>query len=426
MSNISKFTTTDVVDSVMGSGKSTATIDYIKNSDNPVLLIVEYDTEVDRFLNAIPEIVSPKQDNGYLSRYDSLVNMLESGESIVSTHQLFSKWDDKVLHLIKANGYELIMDEVLSGVLSQVPIDSQDIVNLIEDDYMVQEFGSDIPKLKPTGKPFYKEYSRIEQKLRNKDIYLSVERDAVNKKLYIFEAPSAKIFEAFHKITILTYLFDGSLLSNYFDLHDVEYELKSVVSGEMTDYQGASGEQFKDLITIYNGKHNEIGRGRYALSLRWYERGNNPKVASKAVRSVFNNFKVERNLFAWSVHKDVIDKVAHSDFHSKRSFARYDSKQIPYSDDITFISQTTRASNQYKNKAVMAYCSNTFMRPVLRNFLTDNGVDVQEDKFALSQLIQWIWRSRIRNGEPIAIYIPSKRMRQLLMAWLGYDKNEMF
>jgi hypothetical protein len=33
-------------------------------------------------------------------------------------------------------------------------------------------------------------------------------------------------------------------------------------------------------------------------------------------------------------------------------------------------------------------------------------------------MIQWIWRSRIRKGENINIYIPSMRMRNLLNAWM--------
>lgn len=43
---------------------------------------------------------------------------------------------------------------------------------------------------------------------------------------------------------------------------------------------------------------------------------------------------------------------------------------------------------------------------------------VDEDAYALSEMLQWIWRSSIRDGKPINIYIPSKRMRTLLMNWL--------
>lgn len=41
-----------------------------------------------------------------------------------------------------------------------------------------------------------------------------------------------------------------------------------------------------------------------------------------------------------------------------------------------------------------------------------------EDLFALSTLLQWIWRSQVRDGKSIDIYIPSERMRSLLKLWI--------
>ena len=46
-------------------------------------------------------------------------------------------------------------------------------------------------------------------------------------------------------------------------------------------------------------------------------------------------------------------------------------------------------------------------------------IKVDENSYALSELLQWIWRSQIRNGEPITIYIPSKRMRESLKNFLN-------
>lgn len=34
-------------------------------------------------------------------------------------------------------------------------------------------------------------------------------------------------------------------------------------------------------------------------------------------------------------------------------------------------------------------------------------------------MVQFIWRSRIRNNEPIHVYIPSARMRNLFIRWLN-------
>ena len=46
------------------------------------------------------------------------------------------------------------------------------------------------------------------------------------------------------------------------------------------------------------------------------------------------------------------------------------------------------------------------------------GYPLDVDKLALSEMIQWIWRSAIRDGKEIWIYIPSSRMRGLLEDWI--------
>ena len=51
-------------------------------------------------------------------------------------------------------------------------------------------------------------------------------------------------------------------------------------------------------------------------------------------------------------------------------------------------------------------------------FFKDKNIEVDVDAWGLSELIQWIWRSRIRKGEEINLYIPSSRMRGLLKDWL--------
>ena len=53
----------------------------------------------------------------------------------------------------------------------------------------------------------------------------------------------------------------------------------------------------------------------------------------------------------------------------------------------------------------------------LKNFFISRGVDVDENSYVLGEFIQWIWRSAIRDGEDIYIYIPSERMRKLLQKY---------
>ena len=40
------------------------------------------------------------------------------------------------------------------------------------------------------------------------------------------------------------------------------------------------------------------------------------------------------------------------------------------------------------------------------------------DLYQPTELIEWVWRSRVRKGEPITLYLPSPRMRRLFEEWL--------
>ena len=47
-----------------------------------------------------------------------------------------------------------------------------------------------------------------------------------------------------------------------------------------------------------------------------------------------------------------------------------------------------------------------------------------KDLWALSNMVQFVFRSRLRKGEPINLYVPSSRMRELFLKWLNGDYDE--
>lgn len=83
-----------------------------------------------------------------------------------------------------------------------------------------------------------------------------------------------------------------------------------------------------------------------------------------------------------------------------------------------FVSCNCRSTNEYADRYNLAYAVNIYVHPAIIQFFGKKHIQVNQDSYALSEMIQWIWRSRIRNNEDINIYIPSKRMRELLQNWL--------
>ena len=87
-----------------------------------------------------------------------------------------------------------------------------------------------------------------------------------------------------------------------------------------------------------------------------------------------------------------------------------------------FVACNARATNNYKDRTTCAYLCDRYYNPVIKQFFIDKNVTIDEDTWALSELLQWIFRSAIREHKEINIYIPSKRMRELLLKWLNIDK----
>ena len=86
-----------------------------------------------------------------------------------------------------------------------------------------------------------------------------------------------------------------------------------------------------------------------------------------------------------------------------------------------FVSYNCRSTNKYADTYNLAYCVNVYLHPGITQFFLQRGISINEDLYGLSEMIQWIWRSRIRKGESINIYIPSMRMRNLLIDWMNMN-----
>ena len=87
----------------------------------------------------------------------------------------------------------------------------------------------------------------------------------------------------------------------------------------------------------------------------------------------------------------------------------------------SFLPLNIRATNKYADYSLCMYTVNLYKNPVEVGYLRYNGIRVNEDDFALSEMIQFIWRGCIRKGEPMKVLILSKRMRNLLENWLNED-----
>ena len=83
-----------------------------------------------------------------------------------------------------------------------------------------------------------------------------------------------------------------------------------------------------------------------------------------------------------------------------------------------FLQISARATNEFRDKTDVAYMVNRFADPNVTKFFSSKNIALNQDNFALSEMLQWVWRSAIRDDKPINLYIPSRRMRELLINWI--------
>lgn len=390
-----------VVDSIMGSGKTEWSIQHINDNclDN-FLYITPFLTEVERILKKTDRNFKQPINKGD-GKLSSINELLACQYDIASTHELFKHLDEESRANIKAGHYTLILDEVLNVI---VPYDDvkKDDMRLLQDSGIVTIDNEGYIIWNKDKLDYDTKYNEIKLLADNKSLLY------VNQKLLLWKYPP-EIFSLFDKVYILTYLFEASILKNYFDLYNIKYELKSIRKTEdeynIVDYFVPDTSVYIDKINILQGKLNEnIYQKQNGLSVTWFNSKINQEKIAQLGRNVKNYFgnilQAKSETIMWTTFKDYKPKL----------------KGKGYSNQ--FVSCNCRSTNDYIDCYNLAYCVNIYLHPAVTQFFKQRNVYIDEDLYALSEMIQWIWRSRIRKGENINIYIPSARMRNLLNAWL--------
>jgi hypothetical protein len=415
-----------VVDSCMGQGKTSWAIQHMNETSGPWLYITPYLDELDRIAGgkkngkviepACPGFHKPKDSSGKGNKSDDLKRLLADGCNIAATHQLFKRLDAEALDLIEGSGYRLIMDEVMQ-VLEVVSWGQEKVQALFTREVLAKgettENGA-IAKVTPGPEVRLDEFKQLQTWASEERLVL------VSNTLLMWMFP-AGVFGSFREVFNLCYLFDGQYQKGYYDLHGLEYQMMTVEKEQQSQTASSAGlpdaggryrltprvseqvdPQWEELIDIYEGPLCQIGEEWHSMSHTWFGKKGAP--LRKLGGHLFNYFrhmkKAKAQDILWTVPK------AQQRVVGKKGFA------------TGFLSRTTRATNDYRERSVLAHCVNIFMKPEIVQFFRGLGIELDQERYALSELLQWVWRSQVRERLPISLYLPSVRMRTILKSWL--------
>ncbi|KAF6561249.1 DEAD/DEAH box helicase family protein [Paenibacillus sp. EKM202P] len=413
-------TTVNVIDAPCGYGKTSWAIQYMNSvpvDEYKFIYVTPFLNEVSRVKEKVTNRVfhEPHDELGN-TKLDDLHRLLNEGKDICTTHNLFMRADDRTRKLLKQNKYILILDEVLN-VIKQVELKKNDLE-------ILKNAGAISIEKRNNGLEYIQWNEDIDHESRFNDIKRMALSDSLlhyQNSALIWSFP-VEIFNLFQDVYILTYLFKGQLQRYYFDLYQIQYKYLSVVLTneiyELVPYEkreNLNKNLLAEKITIYEGALNDIGNKSNALSYSWFGNAKNKKdfvrLQNNAYNYLTNKQRANNTNALWTTYKG----------GSKEKFKKL---VAPRSYADSYISITSRATNDHIEKYNLVYLANRFMRPIETGFFRQNGIAVDSDAWALSELIQWIWRSRIREGKPINIYIPSSRMRGLLERYLTSEDFE--
>ncbi|MCM3325039.1 hypothetical protein [Cytobacillus kochii] len=429
MENLTKCERLKIIDATCGKGKTSWAIQHINDAplSDRFIYITPFLTEVKRIKDSVKcrKFFEPTKTDENVTKLDSFKQLLEKGENIVATHSLFLNIDEEILKLIFLQDYTLILDEVMN-VIDQVPIKQDDIKMLLKAKSDKEE---PFITVKENGYVKWNNREYAGDKFNHIKHLAYTDNLIIHKDIAMYWTFPAAVFKSFKDVYILTYMFYGQLQRYYFDLFNIKYKFHSVDFNrdlekyELIPYVRPTQEkqlkELKEKINIYyKAKQdkkdlNAIGEERSAFSTSWLKRHKKDKSVLKMITDNAYNFfrnkcQVKSDKVMWTCVKDFEKKLA-----------------VPKAKK-QFVEVTCRATNDYAERDTLIYLSNRYLNPITSQFFKSNGIKVDEDLWALSELIQWLFRSAIRKGESVNLYIPSSRMRELLEKYLSGEAVAYF
>jgi len=406
-----------VCDAIMGSGKSSAAITYInEHPDKRFIYITPYLDEAKRIARGCAGTVHlyepRKTEKFHGSKTLHTIDHIQNGRSVATTHQAFRCYPRELLELIAEKGYTLIIDESLN-LFESIKVPPGDMQMVMDAGYveLVQDEERDEDDVFRLVKGAYEGCSlnTFFRTLQARDI-IRIKRKNGGQAMFFWLFPP-ELFLAFEDVIVLTYQFEGQSMSHFFQLNNLEYSNIGIDHPNETTYRFSESGLYvpeyvsalQDKIHILDKpKLNAVGQDKWALSMAWFSK--DPDLVDRLKKNVYNYFsniaRVPLEDRLWGTYKDARWKLRGSGYWSRH---------LPFN---------RRATNDYRNCTSLAYCSNVFMNVTQKQYYHKHGIDANEDLFALSTMVQWIWRSAIRDGKEITIYIPSHRMRELLEKWI--------
>jgi len=399
----------NIKDYPCGTGKTTSMIKEFQQNKK-YLVILPLLSEVKRVIDQSQPILfeQPTTDeNAHNTKAESIKELLLTGQNIATTHNMY----ERLVRLAREgllDDYHIIIDEVPDVVKSV----SSKTKTSIEEFYLktgyieLEETGL----VRPTNK-WRRNREEVSDTL-NPKILSYAETGCLyllGEHMFVWAMPS-ELLSAGLSITIMTYKAEGSLLASYLNKLSLPYFVNSSESEERR-FKIAAKEliSLQDIPSISKLNLSHSGQAKGMSQYSYYSKisGALKNLRSRQLKGVYlDDILVTCKKDAWFKKE------------SKAGVFAKDSKMF----QANWIANTTRGTNDYAHCSHLIYLYDQHVNPVVGRWVNNSSRSF-DDAYALTELIQWVWRSRVRRGEAITLYLPAPRMRRIFLDWLDDDYN---
>lgn len=416
-----------IIDRPCGTGKTTQMITGLKPTQR-YLVVTPLLSECERIIRDAkiafmqPEVIA--DDPEIDTKKDHLIALLEAGKNVVTTHAMFNNLAD-VARIGLLDGYEIIIDEVMSVVDDGYRIKAKTWEQFYVGDGYVS-IDPDTGLITPTDL-WVEHVEDVDDALST-----SLFNAAMAGRLYhlsdginLAVMPEV-LLKAGNSLTVYTYKAEGSIMYAYLK----RLGLDPVHDTGSPEIEQEFIRQARDLINV---KDIRALRG-ISLSYNSQTRTNS-KTLNEKVPNALSSLRRYQFPDVWL--PDILVTCPKDKWYHKGKAPLLDElgdektafRPGPYASNsrlaasgigkpkVTWVPNTTRGTNDYKHCTHAIYLYDQNLNPSILNWFGGPSV-ISNDDYALTELIQWLWRTQVRDGKPITLYIPSARMRELLLQWL--------
>ena len=411
-----------VVNSIMGTGKSHNMMRVIgENPDRKYIYISLFNKEVGdgnsgvegRIHKTLPDMHFKMPKNTGEGKVNSVKKLVERGANIATTHALMKMFDPDVVQMIVDKGYILIVDEAVDCISVYDDLSIGDVKTLLQSEQILVD--DDTFQVSWNHDKYEFDGVRYQDVMELADsgfLYL------YNEHALISEYPPA-LLRGVKDVFILSYLFSGSMMSNWLRMNNIPYTYVDNKDLGLRDEEEVK-EIIRENLTLVTSKelHKDKGYREGAFSSTWFKNSNSTQRGKvrKAMEAVVNTHRAKKGEIFWTTFKSRKGSLEGKGYTQDVIVRDEDGSKVKLSPFLPF---NIKSINHYKDFTFAMYMVNVYKHPTEIAYLKSKGVEFDQDTYACSECIQWLWRGAIRQNKPMKALIASKRMKRLVEEWLG-------